>query len=117
MASLSPMSLAQTRYAVVLRALLSHLAPQVRARLINGARVKIDALGDDGPSVTVGAMYSSGAQITSAGNVRVTSCHGRIAVNTAGSPGGVNLGSVNGTAQVSTGARVNSVSAHCVSAA
>ncbi|CAM9507524.1 unnamed protein product [Scytosiphon promiscuus] len=75
----------------------------VRARLINGAKVKIDAAGDNGPSVTVGAMYSSGAQITSAGNVKVTSCHGRIAVDTAGSSGSVNLGSVNGTAQVSTG--------------
>ncbi|CAM9174203.1 unnamed protein product [Hapterophycus canaliculatus] len=75
----------------------------VRARLINGARVKIDAVGDEGPSVTVGAMYSSGAQISSTGNVRVTSCHGRIAVNTAGSSGGVDLGSVNGTAQISAG--------------
>lgn len=73
------------------------------ARLINGAKVKIDTTGDGDPSVTVGALYSSGAHITSAGNVGVSSCHGRIAVDTAGTSGGVNLSSVNGTAQVSTG--------------
>lgn len=76
--------------------------------------MRIDAVGDPDPSVTVGAMYSSGAQITSTGNVRVTSCHGRIAVNTAGSSGGVNLGSVNGTAQVSTGAPVESAGLCCL---
>eukprot|EP00752_Nemacystus_decipiens_P005442 g4932.t2 len=75
----------------------------VYARLINGARVRIDATGDSNPSVTVGALYSSGAHIRSAGNVAVSSCHGRIAVDTAGFSGGVNLSSVNGTAQVSAG--------------
>lgn len=62
-------------------------------------------MGDGDPSVTIGALYSSGAYITSAGNVGVSSCHGRIAVHTAGASGGVNLSSVNGTAQVSTGGR------------
>ena len=77
------------------------------ARLINGAKVKIDTTGDGDPSVTVGALYSSGARIASKGNVGVSSCHGRIAVDTAGTPGGVNLSSVNGTAQVSTGERMS----------
>lgn len=65
--------------------------------------MKIDATGDGDPSVTMGALYSSGAHITSAGNVGISSCHGRIAVHTARSTGSVNLSSVNGTAQVSTG--------------
>lgn len=73
------------------------------ARLINGAKVRIDATGEGDPSVTIGALYSSGAHITSAGNVGVASCHGRIAVDTAGTSGRVNLSSVNGTARVSTG--------------
>ena len=65
--------------------------------------MRIDTTGDGDPSVTVGALYSSGACITSAGNVGVSSCHGRITVDTAGTSGVVNLSSVNGTAQVSTG--------------
>lgn len=65
--------------------------------------MRIDTTGDGDPSVTIGALYSSGAHITSAGNVCVSSCHGRIAVHTAGTSGGVNLSSVNGTAEVCTG--------------
>lgn len=65
--------------------------------------MKIEAIGGGDPSVTMGALYSSGAHITSAGNVEVSSCHGRVAVHTAGTTGSVNLSSVNGTAQVSTG--------------
>lgn len=81
---------------------------KVYARLINGAKVRIGTTGDGDPSVTVGALYSSGAHITSAGNVVVSSCHGRIAVDTADTSGGVNLSSVNGTAQVSTGECISS---------
>lgn len=77
---------------------------KVHARLINGARVKIDVTGDGDRSVAVGALYSSGAHITSAGDVGVSSCHGRIAVHTADAAGSVNLSSVNGIALVSTGA-------------
>lgn len=65
--------------------------------------MKIDATGGGDPSVTVGALYSSGAHIASAGDVRVSSCHGRIAVHTAGTTGSVNLSSVNGTAHLSAG--------------
>ncbi|CAM9426914.1 unnamed protein product [Ectocarpus sp. 6 AP-2014] len=75
----------------------------VRARLINGAKVNINTTGHDDPSVNVGALYSSGAHITSAGNVGVSSCHGRIAVHTADTSGSVNLSSVSGTAHVSAG--------------
>lgn len=79
------------------------VCPKVRARLINGAKVKIKTTGHDDPSVNVGALYSSGAHITSAGNVEVSSCHGRIAVHTADTSGSVNLSSVSGTAHVSAG--------------
>lgn len=75
---------------------------QVCAKLINGAKVKIDATGN-GPSVRVGGLYSSEAFVKSGGNVAISSCHGRITVLAAGPAGGVTLSSVNGTAQVSTG--------------
>lgn len=75
---------------------------QVCARLVNGAKVQMETKGDN-PSVTVGGLYSSGAHITSEGDVTVSVCHGRITVHTAGTAGAVTLSSVNGTAQVSTG--------------
>ena len=75
---------------------------QVCARLINGAEVGIDATGED-PSVSIGGLYSSAAQIKSAGDVAVSACHGRLKVHTAGAVGAVTLSSVNGMAHVSTG--------------
>lgn len=62
----------------------------------------IDATGEE-PSVKVGGLYSSAAQIRSAGDVAVSACHGRLKVHTAGAMGGVTLSSVNGMAHVSTG--------------
>lgn len=81
---------------------LRRVVAQVNAKLINGAKVQIDATGD-GSSVTIGGLYSSAARITSVGKVAVSTCHGRILVSTTGAAGVVTLSSVNGVAQVLTG--------------
>lgn len=62
----------------------------------------VDSTGDDS-SVTVGGLYSSGADISAAGDIAIAACHGRVAVRTAGAKGDVTLSSVNGSVQVSAG--------------
>lgn len=66
----------------------------------------IDATTGEDTSVKIGGLYSSAAEIRSAGDVAVSSCHGRLKVRTAGAMGAVTLSSVNGTAHVSTGITV-----------
>eukprot|EP00904_Undaria_pinnatifida_P006617 jgi/Undpi1/3085/HiC_scaffold_15.g06459.m1 len=77
-------------------------ATKVFATLINGAEVDIDASGEK-CLVKIGGLYSSAAQIRSAGDVVISASHGRLKVDTAGCMGAVTLSSVNGTADVSTG--------------
>lgn len=65
----------------------------------------IDASGEE-CLVKIGGLYSSAAQIRSAGDVVISASHGRLKVDTAGCMGAVTLSSVNGTADVSTGTTI-----------
>ena len=87
------------------------MAVQVSARLINGSQVQIAAAGDEA-SVKIGGLYSSGARISSTGDITVSASHGLISVHTEGSLGAVALSSVNGAFQVSTG-KLTLVNAAC----